>query len=280
MMRGMFAAVSGLKSHQVMLDVTSNDIANVNTIGYRGGRTTFKDSLAQLQTGATAPGSGQAGTNAAQVGLGVQLGAIDNVMSNGAFQSTGNVLDVAIQGDGWFRVGGGTPPALPTTFQYTRAGNFTLNAAGNLTTQDGFYVVGRSVLPGPPPSPGAADSYINVPPGSTDMAIGQDGAVSYVPSGGGARVVAGYLSLANFANEAGLQRVAGNRWIESVASGAPTVSTPGAASTTVSGTVEMSNVDLASEFTEMITAQRGFQANSRVISAVDEMLTELVNLKR
>lgn len=275
MMRGMFAAVSGLKTHQVMLDVTANDIANVNTVAYRGGRTTFKDSLAQLQTGATAPGPGQGGTNAAQVGLGVQIGAIDNQMGNGAFQSTGNALDVAIQGEGWFRVGSATPPALPPGFQYSRAGNFTLNAAGNLTTQDGYYVIGRTV------AGGGVDTYINVPPGSTDMAVGQDGSVTYIPAGGGARVTAGFISLANFANEAGLQRVAGNRWIESAASGTPTVNTPGnGLGTTVSGTLEMANVDLASEFTEMISAQRGFQANSRAISVADEMLQELVNLKR
>lgn len=276
MMRGMFSAISGLKSHQIMLDVVANDIANVNTVGYKGGRTTFKDSLSQLQNGATAPGGGQAGANAAQVGLGVQLGAIDNVMNNGAFQSTGNVTDVAIQGDGWFRVGAGTPPALPASFQYTRAGNFTFNALGDLTTQDGYYVVGRTAAGG-----GGADTYINVPPGSTDVAIGQDGAVSYIPGGGGARVTAGFLSLSTFANEAGLQRVAGNRWLESPASGTPIVGTPGGGyGTTVSGTVEMSNVDLASEFTEMISAQRGFQANSRAISVSDEMLQELVNLKR
>ncbi|MEX2196720.1 MAG: flagellar hook-basal body complex protein [Thermoleophilaceae bacterium] len=271
----MFSAISGLKTHQIMLDVVANDIANVNTVGYKGGRTTFKDSLSQLQTGATAPGGGQAGANAAQVGLGVQLGAIDNVMNNGAFQSTGNVTDVAIQGDGWFRVGSGTPPALPASFQYTRAGNFTFNALGDLTTQDGYYVVGRTA------AGGGTDTYLNVPPGSSDVAIGQDGALSYIPSGGGARVTAGFISLSGFANEAGLQRVAGNRWLESPASGAATVGTPGGNfGTTVSGTVEMSNVDLATEFTEMISAQRGFQANSRAISVSDEMLQELVNLKR
>jgi flagellar hook protein FlgE len=271
----MFAAVSGLRTHQVMLDVTANDIANVNTVAYRGGRTTFKDSLAQLQNGATAPGPGQAGTNAAQVGLGVQIGAIDNQMSNGAFQSTGNALDVAIQGEGWFRVGSGTPPALPASFQYSRAGNFTLNAAGDLTTQDGYYVIGRTV------AGGGVDTYLNVPPGSTDMAIGQDGSVTYIPAGGGPRVTAGFISLANFANEAGLQRVAGNRWIESPSSGTPAINTPGnGLGTTVSGTLEMGNVDLAAEFTDMISAQRGFQANSRAISVADEMLQELVNLKR
>ena len=100
MMRGMFAAISGLKNHQVMLDVTANDIANVNTIGYKSARTTFKDSLAQLQRGASGPGGGAGGANAAQVGLGVSLGSIDNLMAGGSQQSTGNVFDVVDHGSG------------------------------------------------------------------------------------------------------------------------------------------------------------------------------------
>src|SRR3954466_10967813 len=105
MMRGMYAAISGLRTHQTMLDVTANDIANVNTIGYKSSRATFKDSLTQMQSGASGALGTNAGSNAAQIGLGVQLGSIDNLMSNGALQSTGNALDVAIQGDGFFRVG-------------------------------------------------------------------------------------------------------------------------------------------------------------------------------
>ena len=131
MMRGMFSAISGLKNHQVMLDVTANDIANVNTIGYKSARTTFKDSLTQLQRGASGAGGANGGTNAAQVGLGVGLGSIDNLMTGGALQSTGAALDVAIQGEGFFRVAQVTvarrPPPSPagTVPQYTRAGNFT-----------------------------------------------------------------------------------------------------------------------------------------------------------
>jgi flagellar hook protein FlgE len=272
----MFSAISGLKAHQTMLDVTSNNIANVNTNGFKAGRTTFKDSLAQLQSGATAPTGTQGGANAKQIGLGVQLGSIDTLMSSGALQSTANVLDVAVQGEGWLRVGSGTPPALPTTFQYTRAGNFTLNQQGHLVTQDGAYVIGRTAAGG-----AGADTYLQVTPGATNLSIGQDGAVSFDPPGGGARVTAGYISLAKFANEAGLQRGAANRWNASNSSGVEQVGTPGGGyGLTSSGTVEMSNVDLASEFTTMITAQRGFQANSRVISAADEMLQDLVNLKR
>ena len=280
MMRSMYAAISGLKVHQTMLDVTSNDIANVNTLGYKSQRTTFKESLSQLQRGAAAPNAAQGGSNAIQVGLGVQLGSIDNNMQTGALQTTGNPLDVALQSDGsWFRVGTANPAAGAGSIanvQYTRAGNFTRNEQGYLITQDGQYVLGRSAA-----GTGGADQLIQIPSGSTNVSIAQDGSVSYDPASGGARVTAGYLSLATFANEAGLQRVSSNRWSASSSSGAENVGTPGGNFSLVAGgQTEMSNVDLAQEFTNMISAQRGFQANSRVISTADEMLQDLVNLKR
>jgi flagellar hook protein FlgE len=276
MMRGMFAAISGLKTHQVMLDVTSNDIANVNTIGYKSARTTFADSLTQTQRGASSAGGGLGGSNAAQIGLGTQLGSIDNLMTAGALQSTGNTLDVAIQqGPGFFRVAASTatpPVANPGAVEYTRAGNFTTNSTGYLVTQDGYYVQGRTA--------GGADTLLQIPPGSTNVAIGQNGEVSYI-DGAGARQSVGFISLATFSNSAGMQRSGSNRWLASANSGAPAVGTPGVQfGFTTAGAVEMSNVDLAQAFTNMITAQRGFQANSRVISTSDEMLSDLVNLKR
>jgi flagellar hook protein FlgE len=276
MMRGMFAAISGLRTHQVMLDVTSNDIANVNTIGYKSARATFTDALNQTQRGASGPGGGTGGSNAAQIGLGVQLGSIDNLMTSGALQSTGGTFDVAIQqGSGFFRVAASTttpPTATPGAVEYTRAGNFTTNAQGYLVTQDGYYIQGRNA--------GGADVVIQVPTGSTNIAIGQNGEVSYV-DGTGTRVSAGFLTLATFSNSAGLSRSGSNRWLQSANSGAPNVGTPGTQfGFTTAGAVEMSNVDLAQSFTNMITAQRGFQANSRVISVSDEMLQDLVNLKR
>ncbi|MBS1860325.1 MAG: flagellar hook-basal body complex protein [Actinobacteria bacterium] len=276
MMRAMYAAVSGLKNHQTLLDVTANNIANVNTVGYKGSRVSFADSLSQTVIGATAPGNGQAGRNAAQVGLGVQLASIDNLMGGGSLQSTGETTDVAIQGEGMFVVAKGAPPALPGAVEYTRAGDFTFNDEGFLTTQQGEYVLGRKEA-----GAGAPNTYIQVPKGATDVAIGQDGSVSYVPEGGGERVTAGYISIAKFANEAGLVRTSGSNWIESAASGKAQDGTPGGGfGLTISGTLEMSNVELASEFTNMISAQRGFEANSRVISTADEMLQNLVNLKR
>jgi flagellar hook protein FlgE len=276
MMRSMFAAISGLKAHQVMLDVTAADIANVNTVGYKASRMTFRDSLSQLQRGGAAPGPGQGGSNAAQVGLGSQVGSIDNQMGGGALQTTGNTFDVAISGEGWFRVGSSTAPAVPTALQYTRAGNFTTNDQGYVTTQDGQYVLGRTA-----PGGAGTDALIQIPAGSANVSIGQDGSVTYQPGGGGARATAGYLSIAKFENQSALERRGGNTWSAGPNTGPENVSTPGGTyGLTVAGAVEMSNVDLAAEFTNMITAQRGFQANSRVISTADQMLQDLVNLTR
>jgi flagellar hook protein FlgE len=271
----MFAAISGLKTHQVMLDVTSNDIANVNTIGYKSARTTFKDSLTQLQRGASGPGGGTGGANAAQIGLGTQLGSIDNLMQSGSTQPTGNPLDVAIDGPGFFRVAPSTatpPAANAAAVEYTRAGNFTTNSEGYLVTQDGYYVQGRTAAGG--------ETLIQIPTDATNVAIGQNGDVTFVDNTG-TRRSAGFMSLATFSNSAGLERSGSNRWLQSANSGLPNVGTPGAQhGFTNAGAIEMSNVDLAQSFTSMITAQRGFQANSRVISTADEMLQDLVNLKR
>jgi flagellar hook protein FlgE len=292
MMRGMYAAISGLKAHQTMLDVTANNLANVDTIGYKGQRTTFVDELSQVIRGASGATNISGGTNPVEVGLGVQLGSIDNMMGEGSAESTGNPLDIALQSTGFFRVGLGAPPTVPTTEQYTRAGNFTTNTLGYLTTQSGMYVIGRNaVASGTAPNltyaPGTTDSYINIPPGSTDIAVGQDGSVTYVDQTPTSatyqqRVTTGYISLATFPNSAGLERTGGSLWMATANSGAPTKGTPNTPGfgSAVSGELEMSNVDLATEFTNMIEAQRGFQANSRVITTADEMLQTLVNMKQ
>jgi len=275
MMRGMFAAISGLKQHQVMLDVTANDISNVNTIGYKSARTTFQDSLTQLQRGAAAPSANNGGANAAQIGLGVGLGSVDNLMGSGALQTTGNPLDVAIQGDGFFEIAEGTPAAGMTPTAFTRAGNFTLNQQGYLMTQSGKFVLGA-------PAGGGAAGAIQVTPGATNIAIDQNGGVSWVDPTTQQRVAGPTLQLATFPNPAGLERNGGNEWLQSASSGNPVSGGPGSngLGKVTAGAVEMSNVDLAQTFTNMITAERGFQANSRVISTADEMLQDLVNLKR
>jgi flagellar hook protein FlgE len=279
----MFAAISGLAVHQTMLDVTANNIANVNTIGFKSERTSFEDALSQLQKGASSPTATSGGTDAEQIGLGVRLGSINNVMTGGAVQTTGNPYDVAIQGDGFFRL-----VADPTTlggtgasYMYTRAGNFTTDANGDLVTNDGDYVVGFKFDTSGNPLTGAAnETKITIPPGSQSVTIAQNGTVSVTDSAGAVTKVA-VISLATFPNNAGLVRVGGNNWTASSNSGAETANIAGTngLGTLTPGAVEMSNVNLAQEFTNMITAERGFQANSRVISTADEMLQELVNLK-
>ena len=130
-------------------------------------------------------------------------------------------------------------------------------------------------------TPPGADQLIQVPQGASSFAIGADGSVSYIPAGSSTRTTAGYISLAKFPNDSGLQRASGNRWTANAASGTEEVGTPGGDfGTTSPGTLEMSNVDLATEFTNMISAQRGFQANSRIISTADQMLQDLVSLVR
>jgi flagellar hook protein FlgE len=296
----MFTAQSGLKSHQILLDVTANNLANVNTVGYKGSRAAFQDSLTQLQGTGAASSPGFGGSNSKQIGLGVTVGSIGNMMGSGSFQVTSSPLDVAIQGDGWLRVANGTPTTgnptagTPTgaAVNYTRAGNFTQNDKGYLVTTDGYYVMGK-VSPDTSGTGSVADTYIEIPQGSSNVAIAPDGAVSFIPPAGytqpaalppiGAdgRAIAGYLSVSKFSNEPGLERVTNNRWAATAQSGAEQAGTPGGQyGQSIAGVLEMSNVDMASEFTTMISAQRGFQANSRVISTTDQMLQDLVNLIR
>jgi flagellar hook protein FlgE len=227
----------------------------------------------------------------------VTVGSIDNLMNAGSLQSTGNPTDVAIQGDGFLRVSYGNPPAsapFTATFnnvEYTRSGDLTVNPNGFLQTQTGQYIVGRnSVAAGSVPnitySPGSSDTYINIPQGSTGLAIGQDGSVSYLDENAASptyqqRVTAGYLSLATFPNEAGLERQGGSLWKQTSNSGTATVGTPntGGFGQTISGSLEMSNVDMATEFTNMIQAERGYQANASTITTADQMMQTLVQMK-
>jgi flagellar hook protein FlgE len=251
-----------------------------------------------LVSSGTGPNNNNAGTNPVQVGLGALVGSIDNLMSAGSMQSTGLATDVAIEGDGFLRVADGTPPAGPpytATFnsvQYTRSGDLTTNSLGFLTTQTGMYVIGKNaVASGTAPNitytPGTSDSYINVPPGSFSVAIGKDGSVSYVDSNPSSatyqqRVTAGYISLASFPNEAGLERQGGSLWSQSASSGAAVVGTPntGGFGQTIGGQLEMSNVDMATEFTNMIEAERGYQANASAITTADQMLQTVVQMKQ
>ncbi len=284
MMRSMFAGVSGLRNHQTMMDVIATNISNVNTFGYKAQRVSFSDSLYQNLSGASAPTATNGGTNGQQVGLGMTLNSIDNIVTQGNSQSTGVVTDMMIQGDGYFRVavagstfgGVGGNDLTGGGEVYTRAGNFSFDAAGHLVTTDGLYVLGTVAGTG-------NEGRLQVDPATT-AAINVDsaGVVTAISTTGVATTI-GTLSLAKFSNSSGLERLGNNLWRESNNSGAAVVGAPGGPGghgSVVPGALEMSNVDLALEFTNMIIAQRGFQANGRAITTSDEMLAELVNLKR
>jgi flagellar hook protein FlgE len=256
----MFSGVSGLRNFQTKLDVIGNNIANVNTYGFKKGRVIFKDLISQTTQGATAPNGTLGGVNPKQIGLGSQLATIDTIPDETARQTTYRVLDCAIEGDGYFVVSDGT------NNYYTRAGNFYIDNNGTLVSGDGKKVV--------------TDQEFTIPTTATQLTIGQDGTVSYVQDN--ENVVAGKIQIARFANPGGLTKVGGNYFQPSNNSGEPKMGNPTeeGRGAIISGALEMSNVDLSEEFTEMIIAQRGFQANSRIITTSDEILQELVNLKR
>ncbi|MDN4494249.1 flagellar basal body rod protein FlgG [Ureibacillus aquaedulcis] len=267
MLRSMYSGISGLKNFQTKLDVIGNNISNVNTYGFKKGRVVFKDLISQTTAGSTAPSATRGGVNAKQVGLGSQIAAIDTISTTGALQSTGRVLDLAVSGDGYFRV---APQSGSTDISYTRAGNFYMDAAGDIVTSDGMYLLDT------------AGNKITVPTTSQSMSIGQDGTVNIVAADG-TLTSNQKLSLAKFPNSEGLEKVGSNYFKQSPASGVPdpdVTAQAGGKGAIQSGFLEMSNVDLSEEFTDMIVAQRGFQANSRIITTSDEILQELVNLKR
>ncbi|MFN8629894.1 MAG: flagellar hook protein FlgE [Chloroflexota bacterium] len=409
MLRSMFSAISGLRAHQVMMDEIGNNIANVNTVGYKTGRVNFQDILSQTFRGASAPQGGLGSINPAQVGLGVTVAGIDVIMTQGNLQSTGRLTDMAIQGDGFFVMSDGSRE------YYTRDGSFDIGLGGNLINPasglkvqgwnaDAAGAVDTTTAPGDVIIPlgtrttalasatatitgnldaaaavGATSSTtltmidslgvshsvqvtftktganawdwradtaatdtaasttstgtitfnsdgtfasstgspisLTLTNGATtplDVAAVMDSMTGYqgastlngqvngftsgtlvtftIGSGGditgvfsnGQTQLLGQIAMASFVNAGGLLRQGQNLYAASSASGTASIGTPGTGGrgTVTTGSLEMSNVDLATQFTSMITAQRGFQANGKVITTSDEMLQDLVNLKR
>ncbi|MBP0726234.1 flagellar hook protein FlgE [Bacillus sp. RG28] len=411
MLRSMYSGIGGMKNFQTKLDVIGNNIANVNTYGFKKGRVTFKDIASQTISGASSAQANRGGTNAKQIGLGSALGTIDTIMTNSSLQTTGRPLDLGIDGDGFLIVKNGNQQL------YTRAGNLDIDSVGNLVNGDGLKVQGYGMNANGTPNtsklvnltinknatvPPSQTSFVkyagnldsnavvgatasmdfnikdslgndvpitakftkdaatnswtvnytttspnftitantgnitfnnngtlntapvntitltanagyggivqpiapasldysgisqNAAPSSLSVAdkdgysagslssytIGQSGEISGVFSNGQVKTL-GQLALATFSNPGGLIKAGSNTFQDSNNSGIANVSTPGNSRGVInSGSLEMSNVDLSEEFTDMIVAQRGFQANSRIITTSDQILEELVNLKR
>lgn len=276
MMRSLYSGVTGLVNHQTRMDVIGNNIANVNTVGFKASRVIFQDIYSANIKAAAAPTATKGGTNPQQIGLGVQIAAVDVMHSKGAPQYTGESLDFSIDGSGFFILSDGVNET------YTRAGNFYIGVDNKLVNANGLYVQGFVTTTDPVTGVTTTtmdDIYID--PTYYDVTIDENGVVSGIDNTG-TRTTIATVALATFSNVNGLTKNGESTYVQSNNSGAPTYVSPGQNGTgeLKPGTLEMSNVDLASEFTNMIVTQRGFQANSRIITTTDSMLEELVNLKR
>jgi flagellar basal-body rod protein FlgG len=262
MLRSLFTSASGLAAQQFNLDVISNNLANVSTTGFKKSRANFEDLIYQTER---EPGS-QTGANSqlptgTQVGLGVSVGTTSTMHTQGTLLSTGNPTDIAIAGDGFFKV------QLPDgSFAYTRAGNFQIDGTGKLVTAQGYPV----------------QPDIAIPTNRQSVSIGPDGTVSVRLPGQTAEQNVGQITITNFVNPAGLKATGGNLYQVTSASGAPQEGAPGAQGlgTLTSGSLEASNVDTVEEIVKMIIVQRAYDSNSKVIQAADEMLTTTNNIKR
>ena len=261
-MRALDIAGTGMLAQQTNVEVISNNIANMTTTGFKRRRAEFQDLIYQnlRRVGSNTSDAGTAVPSGAQVGLGVRTAAIYRINEQGNLQQTSNKLDLAIQGGGYFQV---TLPSGDTA--YTRDGSFSLSSTGQIVTADGY-----------PVAPG-----ITIPANATDVTIDSAGEVQATIPGQAAPQLVGTLQLASFANDAGLDAQGQNLLLASAASGQPVTgapSSPGFGSV-MQGFVETSNVNVVSEITNLITAQRAYEMNSKVITATDQMQQTITNLR-
>ncbi|HUK36216.1 MAG TPA: flagellar basal-body rod protein FlgG [Vicinamibacterales bacterium] len=262
MIRALYTAASGMNAQQANIDNVAHNLANVNTTGFKKSRMEFEDLVYQQ---AKAPGSPTSATGEAPVGLemglGVRMVASARDFSGGNLRSTSGPLDLAIQGNGFFQV------VKPDgTTGYTRGGTLHLSAEGSIVTADGYPL----------------DPAITIPANATSVTISNDGIVSAAVAGQQAPQQIGTIQLATFTNPAGLEAQGGNIFTATSASGEPSVGGPGTDSrgTIAQGFVEDSNVSVVEEMVNMILGQRAYEANSRVVKAADEMLSQVNTLVR
>jgi flagellar hook protein FlgE len=265
-----------MKSHQIRMDVVGNNIANVNTTGFKSNRANFQDIVYQTLRSPSAPVNdtdGAGSINPSQVGTGMSVASIGSNMEQGPLQNTGRTLDLAIQGNGFFCVTDGT------NCYYTRNGVFNIDKNGFVVDGNGNQLVDDSGSSGTPGAP------VQIGDGSTvvgTISIAKDGTITATDTAGADMTVTGQIGLYSFANQDGLKKIGQNYFqeITTTSGEATAIDTVGTTSEIESGYLEMSNVDLSAQFTDMITTQRGFQANSRIITTSDTLLEELINLKR
>jgi flagellar basal-body rod protein FlgG len=258
-MESLFVAKTGLEAQQARLAVISQNLANVNTTGYKRGRAIFEDLLYQnvVQPGGLTSQQTEAPTGL-NLGTGVRLVATDKQFSQGNLVTTTNPLDLAIEGRGFFEI------SLPDgTNAFTRDGTFQMNQNGEVVTSHGFKL----------------QPSVTIPTGAQSVTVGVDGVVSAVLPGQSSPVQVGSIQLTDFVNPAGLQARGGNLYLETVSSGPPQAGTPGlnGLGKLAQGSLETSNVNVVEELVSMIETQRAYEMNSRAIETSDQMLQHLTN---
>ncbi|GIK25805.1 MAG: flagellar basal-body rod protein FlgG [Betaproteobacteria bacterium] len=260
MIRSLWIAKTGLDAQQTQLDITSNNLANVSTNGFKRARGVFEDLLYQTlrQPGASSSATTQV-PSGLQIGTGVRPVATERIFTQGNLTQTGNSLDIAVQGEGFFQI------QLPDgTVGYTRDGAFQKDSQGQIVTANGY-----------PLSPA-----ITIPSNALSISIGTDGVVTVLQTGSPTPVQVGQIQLASFVNSGGLQSMGQNLFLETASSGTATPNTPGTNGVGLlnQGYVETSNVNVVEELVNMITTQRAYEINSRSIQTSDQMLARLTQL--
>jgi len=262
MFRALWTSASGMTAQQTNLDVISHNMANVNTVGYKKMRPTFQELLYQTIRDPGAPTSPiTRNPSGFQVGLGVYISDTYGIFTQGNFTQTGNQLDLAIQGDGFFKV------IMPDgTIAYTRSGQFRIDAEGRIVNSEGYPI----------------DPEIIIPQDAVSIGIGPDGTVTVLRENSTYVEEVGRIELARFVNPAGLRRIGNNLYLQTDASGEPIIDYPGnqGLGTLLQGYLESSNVNIVEEMVNLIIAQRAYEFNSKGVTAADEMLAQAANLRR
>jgi len=261
MYRALSIAASGMRANQMRIDVTANNLANVGTTGFRRSRADFADLLYQTirEPGAPNANGGQAPAGI-QLGSGVRPVATVRMLEGGTMRETGNDLDVAIEGHGYLSV-----IRSNGEMAYTRAGNFQLDAEGQFVTADGYLL----------------EPALSIPPDAQSVTIAEDGTISVIQAGDTEQTEVGRIELAMFPNQAGLESIGNNLFMPTAASGQPSSGAPGedGRGTLRQGFLETSNVQVVTEMIDLITSQRAYEVNSKVVQASDEMLRNASNMR-
>ncbi len=261
MIRALWTAASGMQAQQLNIDVISNNLANVNTTGFKKSRADFQDVMYQSVKTTGSPSTSSTQTAGIEIGLGTTPAAVTKVFTAGNITQSGNELDMAIEGDGFFQI---QMPDGTTT--YTRSGSFKRDGQGRVVTSDGYPLMPEMVVPN----------------NTTKISVGSDGTVAVVQSGQSSATTIGTIQLATFQNPAGLSSMGRNLYQVTDASGDATTGTPGqnGIGAISQGFLEMSNVNVMEEMVNMIVSQRAYEINSKAVQAADEMLQQANNMKR